>query len=289
MYSTFPPQQIPVLITPLSLNGLETLTQRNSREALLIELVKIRLYRGDYMSFVSQNIEAIRLQRNLSQKDMADKLNVTEQTVSDWESGESEPDIETLVKIADLLNTEISTLIHGLPDPELQKKEKLHLVYAIGFLLILSIAFYFLRPIANKLRIEYIINEPTTLIQLCLLPLISLVFGWATMQALGIMDVARPSNTKFAKAIHVITLIVVLLYTALMLPFLIENTRYMIKALQYFQNPALHPNGISFVYNIPLFLQKIELQLMSVTYSKPIIFIIPSVIFWLTKPIKKST
>ncbi len=241
------------------------------------------------MSFVSQNIEAIRLQRNLSQKDMADKLNVTEQTVSDWESGESEPDIETLVKIADLLNTEISTLIHGLPDPELQKKEKLHLVYAIGFLLILSIAFYFLRPIANKLRIEYIINEPTTLIQLCLLPLISLVFGWATMQALGIMDVARPSNTKFAKAIHVITLIVVLLYTALMLPFLIENTRYMIKALQYFQNPALHPNGISFVYNIPLFLQKIELQLMSVTYSKPIIFIIPSVIFWLTKPIKKST
>jgi len=186
------------------------------------------------------------------------------------------------------LKTDISTLIYGLPDPAQQKKEKLQLLYAIGCLLILSISFYFLSPIATKLRIEYFINEPSTLIQLCLLPLISLVFGWATMQALGILGVARPSVSRFSKAIHVITWIVVLLYAALMLPFLIETIKCMIQALQYHQNPALFPNGISYVYNIPIFLQKIELQLMSVTYTKPIIFIIPSVIFWLSKPTNKK-
>ena len=240
------------------------------------------------MNSVSQNIEAIRLHKKLTQKDMADNLSVTEQTVSDWESGKSEPDIETLVKIADLLNTEISTLIYGLPNPAIQKKEKRNLLFAIGCLLILGSSFYFLSPIVTQMRTLYFITGPSMLLKLCLLPIFWLVFGWATMQALGIWGVARPYKSKFAKAIHVITWIVVLLYAALMLPFLIETTKCMIQALQYHQNPALFPNGISYVYNIPLFLQKIELQLMSVTYSKPIIFIIPSVIFWLSKPTRKK-
>lgn len=240
------------------------------------------------MSSVSQNIETMRLQRKLTQKNMADKLSVTEQTVSDWESGESEPDIETLVKIADLLNTDIATLIYGLPDPALQKKAKRNLLLAIGCLLVLGISFNFLRPIAEQMRIENFITGPSMLLQLCLLPIIWLMFGWALMQTLGILGVAGPSKSKFAKAIHVASWIVVLLYAALMLPFLIETIKCMIQALQFQQNPSLFPNGIQYAYNIPIFLQKIEMQLMSVTYIQPIIFIIPSIFFWFSKPIKKK-
>ncbi len=240
------------------------------------------------MSSVSQNIEALRLKRKLAQKDMADKLSVTEQTVSDWESGESSPDIETLVKIADLLNTEITTLIYGLPDPALQKKEKRNLLFAISCLLVLVIVFFFLRPIAEQMRTLDFITGPSALLQLCLLPLIWLVFGWALMQTLGILGVARPSKSKYAKGIHIASLIVVLLYAALMLPYLIETTKCMIQSLQYHQNPALFPNGIHYAYNIPIFLQKIEMQLMSVTYTHPILFIIPSIFFWFSKPAKKK-
>lgn len=240
------------------------------------------------MSSVSQNIEAIRLQRNLSQKDMADKLSVTELTVSDWECGESNPDIETLVKIADLLNTDITTLIYGLPDPALQKKEKLHLLFAIGSLLILGISFYFLSPIATQMRTIDFITGPSMLLKLCLLPIIWLVFGWVMMQSLGILGVARPSESRFSKAIHVASWIVVLLYAVLISPFLIETIKCMIQALQYHQDPSLFPNGISYVYNIPLFLQKIEMTIINVVYKQPMLFIIPSVIFWLSKSIKKN-
>ncbi len=240
------------------------------------------------MISVSQNIEAIRLQRNLTQEYVADKLSVTEQTVSDWESGESEPDIDTLVKISELLNTAITTLIYGLPNPALQKKEKRNLLFAVGILIILGVSFYFLSPIATKMRATDFISGPWMLIQLCLLPIIWLVFGWAIMQTLGIMGVAKQSESRFSKAIHVASWIVVLLYAALMLPFLIETIKCMIQALQYQQNPALFPDGFHYAYNIPLFLQKIEMTIMNTVFKHSMIFIVPSMIFWLSKPMKKK-
>ena len=237
---------------------------------------------------MSQNIEAFRLQKKLTQNDMAEKLSVTEQTVSDWESGESEPDIETLAKIADVLNTEIEALVYGPQDPAHQKKEKRHLLFVIVGLLILGIFFYFFGPFAAKLEKETFISGPYVLLKLFLLPIFWLVFGWAMMQALGILGLAKPSGARFAKAIHIAALVVVLLYAALMLPFIAETTKCMIQALQYHQNPALFPNGIQYDYNIPLFIQRIEMVLMKVTYSQPMLFILPSIILWLTKPFKKK-
>jgi len=45
--------------------------------------------------------------KNMTQKDLADKLNVTDKAVSKWERGASYPDMITIPKLADIL--EIST------------------------------------------------------------------------------------------------------------------------------------------------------------------------------------
>lgn len=169
----------------------------------------------------------------------------------------------------------------------LQKKEKRKLLVAIAILLILGISYYLLRPIAEQMRMKDFITGPSMLLQLCLLPIIWLVFGWTMMQTLRILGVARPSKSKFAKAIHLVSWAVVLLYTALMLPLLIEIVKSSLQALEYKQNPSLFPNGLQYANNIPIFFQKIEMQLMSVTYTQPIMFIFPSIIFWLSKPSEK--
>ncbi len=60
---------------------------------------------------LSENIKTIRKQRGMTQDELAVRLNVVRQTVSKWEKGLSVPDAELLKKLADTLETEVSTLL----------------------------------------------------------------------------------------------------------------------------------------------------------------------------------
>ena len=62
---------------------------------------------------IEKNIKKFREQKNISQVELADKLNVTRQAVSNWERGKTQPDIDTLHKIADMLEISIEELIYG--------------------------------------------------------------------------------------------------------------------------------------------------------------------------------
>ncbi len=62
---------------------------------------------------VGKNIAAFRTQMDMTQSELAEKLNVTRQAVSNWENGKTEPDIETLHKISDVLEITIEELIYG--------------------------------------------------------------------------------------------------------------------------------------------------------------------------------
>lgn len=57
---------------------------------------------------VRNRIEERLRAKKMSQKDLAEKLDVTEVTVSRWLNGERDPSIETLNKIADALDTTTS-------------------------------------------------------------------------------------------------------------------------------------------------------------------------------------
>lgn len=65
------------------------------------------------MNRVGENIKAKREAANITQEQLAESLNVTRQTVSSWETGRTEPDIDTLHKIAQRLDTTVEELIYG--------------------------------------------------------------------------------------------------------------------------------------------------------------------------------
>lgn len=52
------------------------------------------------MTEISKHIRQLRIERGLSQAQLAERLNVTRQTVSSWERDMSHPDIETLEAMA---------------------------------------------------------------------------------------------------------------------------------------------------------------------------------------------
>lgn len=55
----------------------------------------------------------LRKQKGLSQEELANRLNVSRQTISKWEVGESTPDMEKLVAISDLFEVSLDELVKG--------------------------------------------------------------------------------------------------------------------------------------------------------------------------------
>lgn len=61
----------------------------------------------------SNRLYELRKQKGLSQEELANKLNVTRQTISKWEVGDSTPDMEKLVAISDLFGISLDELVIG--------------------------------------------------------------------------------------------------------------------------------------------------------------------------------
>ena len=92
----------------------------------------------------------------MTQEKLAEKLSVTRQTVSCWENGKSEPDIETLTKIAQIFDISIDELVDGIPKgiAELRGK-KIYLNLGIIFSAFYLIASLFLFVIYDPVK-EYV-------------------------------------------------------------------------------------------------------------------------------------
>lgn len=66
-------------------------------------------------------IKKYRTNMNLSQEELAEKVFVTRQTISNWENNKNYPDIHSLLLLSSLFNISLDQLIKG--DVEIMKKE----------------------------------------------------------------------------------------------------------------------------------------------------------------------
>lgn len=60
---------------------------------------------------IGERIKEARLNTKMTQDDLAKELNVSRSTVANWESGRNNPDVESLIKIADILKVPIKSLL----------------------------------------------------------------------------------------------------------------------------------------------------------------------------------
>ena len=63
------------------------------------------------MKQIGARIRVLREKQGLTQQELADRLQVTRQTVSNYEIGRSQPDLEMLEQLANVLNVDIALLL----------------------------------------------------------------------------------------------------------------------------------------------------------------------------------
>ena len=60
---------------------------------------------------VGKNIVKLRKEQGMSQEQLAQKIHVTRQAVSNWETGRSQPDLDMLETLASAFGTDILVVI----------------------------------------------------------------------------------------------------------------------------------------------------------------------------------
>ena len=72
---------------------------------------------------IGERLISLRKSKNLSQERVADKLNVTSQTISKWETDQSMPDLDKIVPICELFDISTDELLSGNKSRKVEEKE----------------------------------------------------------------------------------------------------------------------------------------------------------------------
>lgn len=67
------------------------------------------------MSKFSKNLKELRMEKGLSQQELAQIFNVTQSTVAKWESGDREPNFSILIELSNYFNISTDILL-GIKD-----------------------------------------------------------------------------------------------------------------------------------------------------------------------------
>ena len=167
------------------------------------------------MRNIGKNIKHLRLQQKLTQDELAERLFVTRQTVSNYETGKSKPDVEMLAKIAEILGTDVQQLIYG-PESNPDKYKKRALLFGTLLTLFWGIIYLLIYPAAKQQRYDYFISL-NMMNRALILPLMLMPLGWTLAQLAGMAFRFIPPNNNWTVLCRKILLL--LLCVALTLSF----------------------------------------------------------------------
>lgn len=90
-----------------------------------METEQAKQNRGDNLkAIIAGNIADLRRNKNMTQMELAEKLNYTDKAISKWERGESIPDVIVLKNIADLFEVSVDYLLELEHPVQVENREK---------------------------------------------------------------------------------------------------------------------------------------------------------------------
>lgn len=214
---------------------------------------------------IGTNIRAIRTQKKISQEDLASTLYVTRQTISNYETGRSNPDLDMLHQISVALDVDILCLIYGLPiSPEknASKKQTITLSIITCALFLVTLILY---AYANYLKSKYIVM-PSVFIRLVLIPLNMTFLGTTALQIIDYFFGIRNPKDKIQKTGKIITASVLTTNSLFTLPYIIWCL--------YITIQSMLRNDIASIFpSIPVY-KDIAFFFLSIMYNSPSVYIL---------------
>lgn len=224
------------------------------------------------MKDVGKNIKAIRASKGMTQDALAEALFVTRQTISNYENGRSRPDIQMVIKIAEVLGTDANAVIYGPPVPESKSSAIRWLLISVSALGICGLAdlLLFFGLSDDTLRRYPAIN---LLRDLLLQPVSLFLLGWTVCHILGMLSVVKPLKADWAQNASVALLIILAVFLIVPAPYIIWLGTGLIGQL------AQGTVSLTFPY-IPVYSQVVA-GIMKISTGFPLAFFLLGVLTWI--------
>lgn len=140
------------------------------------------------MRDIGANIRRARVRRKLTQDDLAQTVHTTRQTISNYETGRSRPDVETLQRLADALSVELTELLDGAPSAA--RRAALRRVCIMGTVtLILAGLWAYLHAVCLR---QYQRGDTAPLAAMLITEPLLCALAWTLLQALHMVTRLRP-------------------------------------------------------------------------------------------------
>lgn len=166
------------------------------------------------MNDVMKNIKRLRQRRGLTQEELAEKLHVTRQAVSNWETGKNQPDIELLKTLAETFEVDVTELLYA-PKPDAAKRKRM--VVAAVFCVLAVIAWaacVLLYDKARAIQSARFDTRLTMLLVLGLRPLAFLVLGGAVPALISLWRDLHPATLSVCRRMLAAGTAILLVYLA---------------------------------------------------------------------------
>ena len=216
----------------------------------------------------------------MTQDDLAEALFVSRQTISNYENGRSHPDVDTIIKIAEIFETDANAVLYGPPVPEDKKKEYKKLYIAIGILLCVGLLYYlglYLDILTGNgpWHVTYFAPYLRYIIKLLFHPALFFLMGWCLLQLISIPTNLRSLSNRRTAPLRITVLVLMLFLFVIPVPYII----YMIVAT--YRTIVYTSVSMSFP-NIPVYSKTANL-IMRMTIKNPAVYVLIGGVYWLVQ------
>ena len=130
----------------------------------IFDRILVKIGKVEPIMNIADRIQILRKSRGISQEELADKIGVSRQAVSKWESEQSSPDIEKIVLLSDFFDVTTDYLLKGIePLADVSEKKNDARIFSVigtafNFIgLVLAIAIWIAKRIPLSVAIGVII------------------------------------------------------------------------------------------------------------------------------------
>lgn len=192
------------------------------------EKIILPAYSPGRSNSIARNIKNLREQAGFTQQQLADKMYITRQTLSNWENGKVMPDVSKLIQLSDCMGTQLNDLLYSdfLPDISLRISFAVTFFFsAVMTLLFLIYRLWWAVLMGDHNRwVGYIFNTYKNMVETIVVPLLWFAFPVLTVQFLKLKGrIANSQGYKYRKRIIIAIAVFIVLTIYAYIPALVKQ------------------------------------------------------------------
>ena len=224
------------------------------------------------MKDIGKNIKEIRQAKEMTQEALAEALYVTRQTVSNYENGRSRPDLDMLLKIAEVLETDVSSILYGPPMPQSKKDACKWAVISLSVLAVSWTIYFVINWVFDDIFKRYMYNARILNLEV-VIPIAMFVLGWTLLHILSMFSALTQFQKERVRIARMILMVIGCALVIIPLPFVVWH------AIAFYR--SLTESSVSMTFpHIPVY-SDAYMGILRLSNQAPFAYTILGGLFWL--------